>query len=280
MLLALLVVPAAAQARDRDGDKLPDRWEKKYKISTKTKSGKKDPDRDGLTNRGEYRAKTNPRRADTDRDGIRDDDEDADRDRVDNGNEEDEGTKPRDRDSDDDGKRDGREDRDRDGLNNAGEDSTGNDPTDKDTDDDGTGDGDEQAGVVASFDGTTLKIDLANGDSVTGQVTSATDVECETEDQAEGGREGTAPRARRSSDDGPGDDAEDDGPNGDADDREGPGSDDGPGSEDDGDDGPGDDEDDGVSCTTADLVPGARVHEAEAKLTAGGLVFTEVELLK
>lgn len=99
MLLALLLVPAAAQARDRDHDKLPDRWEKQFHISTKAKSGGKDPDKDGLSNRGEFRSKTNPHRADTDRDGVRDGDEDADRDGVDNDNEIHEGTNPRVRDS-------------------------------------------------------------------------------------------------------------------------------------------------------------------------------------
>lgn len=256
-VLALLLVPATAQARDRDRDKLPDTWEKKFNISTKKKSGRADPDRDGLSNLGEYRARTNPRRADTDRDRIRDDDEDPDRDRVDNGNEEDEGTRPRDPDSDDDGIRDGREDRDRDGLSNAAEDTTGNDPTDTDTDDDGTRDGAEQAGVVTSFEGGKLTIDLANGSSVSGLVTGDTEIECETEDQEEADND-DGPSARASSDDESGSDEE---------------SDETP------DEGEAD-EDDGERCSTADLVPGARVHEAEGRLTADGLVFEEIELVK
>jgi Bacterial TSP3 repeat len=65
-------VSVATAARDRDHDKLPDRWERKYHISTKKKSARKDPDHDGLRNRREFRLKINPRRKDTDRDGLRD----------------------------------------------------------------------------------------------------------------------------------------------------------------------------------------------------------------
>jgi hypothetical protein len=64
------IAPALAKDRDRDG--LPDRWERKYHLSTKVKSAKKDRDRDRLRNRQEYKHKTNPRKKDTDRDGLRD----------------------------------------------------------------------------------------------------------------------------------------------------------------------------------------------------------------
>jgi hypothetical protein len=72
--LSLVVAPsvAGAKRRDRDHDRLPDKWEKRYHLSTKHRSGKGDPDHDRLRNRGEYRARTNPRRADTDRDGLKD----------------------------------------------------------------------------------------------------------------------------------------------------------------------------------------------------------------
>ena len=41
------------------------------------------------------------------------------------------------------------------------------------------------------------------------------------------------------------------------------------------------DHDDGESCAATEPCPGCpRVHEAEARLTADGLVFEEVELLK
>jgi thrombospondin type 3 repeat protein len=72
MMLPLLAPTASAAARDRDHDGLPDRWERRYHLSTAKKSGRRDPDRDGLRNRREYRLRTNPRRKDTDRDGLRD----------------------------------------------------------------------------------------------------------------------------------------------------------------------------------------------------------------
>jgi Bacterial TSP3 repeat len=76
-LLALaltLVAPAAAAAkpRDRDHDRLPDKWEKHYGLSTHKRSAKGDPDHDRLSNLREYRLRTNPRRKDTDRDGLSD----------------------------------------------------------------------------------------------------------------------------------------------------------------------------------------------------------------
>jgi hypothetical protein len=69
-----LAVPGAAagKARDRDHDRLPDKWEKRHHLPTKQRSTKGDPDRDRLTNLREYRAHTNPKRADTDRDGFKD----------------------------------------------------------------------------------------------------------------------------------------------------------------------------------------------------------------
>jgi hypothetical protein len=74
--LALIVcafVPASAwAARDRDHDKLPDRWEKRHHLSTHVRSGKYDPDHDRLTNRQEFRHHTNPHKKDTDGDGLRD----------------------------------------------------------------------------------------------------------------------------------------------------------------------------------------------------------------
>jgi hypothetical protein len=57
---------------DRDRDGLPDRWERRYDLSTSKNSTKGDPDRDGLRNLREYRLRTNPRKRDTDADGYRD----------------------------------------------------------------------------------------------------------------------------------------------------------------------------------------------------------------
>jgi hypothetical protein len=61
--------------KDRDHDRIPDRWERRHGLSPKHKSGKKDQDQDALRNRGEYRYRTHPRNADTDADGIWDGDE-------------------------------------------------------------------------------------------------------------------------------------------------------------------------------------------------------------
>lgn len=78
LVLPLVVLPffavaaSGAAPRDRDRDRLPDRWEKRYHLSVLKKSGRRDPDRDGLRNRREYRLRTHPRRKDTDRDGLRD----------------------------------------------------------------------------------------------------------------------------------------------------------------------------------------------------------------
>src|SRR3954453_19674049 len=151
--VALLAVPAVSQARDRNPDGLPDKWEKHFHLSLHKNQAHRDADRDRVDNANEFREHTNPRRRDTSHNG----------------------------------RPDGREDRDRDHLNNAAEDATGNDPIDKDTDNDGIPDGKEQAGVVSAFNQTTgdLTIDLANGGSVTGKVTDATEVECETENEAE-----------------------------------------------------------------------------------------------
>jgi hypothetical protein len=282
-LMALSLLPAAAaEARDRDRDRLPDRWEKRHHLSTKKKSGSKDPDRDGLSNLGEYRSKTDPRRGDTDRDAVADDDEDPDRDRVDNDNEIREGTKPRDRDSDDDRRGDGREDRDRDGLLNAAEDLTGNDPKDRDSDNDGVGDGAEQAGVVTSFGAGRLTIDLANGPSITGLVVPTTDVECESEDQLESFQRGrvSAARALARLAQEEGEEPEEP-PIGEPE----PGGEEDEGSEDGGDtDGADDrlfDRLFGPACDSADLAPGVRVHEAELKSVAGlAGALTKIELVK
>jgi hypothetical protein len=62
----------AAADRDRDHDRLPDRWERKHHLSTAMASAKRDPDGDRLNNRRELRLRTHPRRADTDGDRLRD----------------------------------------------------------------------------------------------------------------------------------------------------------------------------------------------------------------
>src|SRR3954453_9920180 len=137
--LALLLVPSSALAKkhhghgakDRNRDGIPDKWEKKFGISTSKRGmAKADPDKDGLKNRTEWRAHTNPKAGDTNGNGVGDANEDQDRDAVDNGNEQRERTDPDKADSDRDGVKDGREDADRDRLDNAGEDDAGTNPVD------------------------------------------------------------------------------------------------------------------------------------------------------
>jgi hypothetical protein len=72
---AVLVFPAAGMARshgDRNGDRIPDRWERTHHLSLKVNQAKRDQDHDGLRNRAEFMAGDDPRDADTDNDGIRD----------------------------------------------------------------------------------------------------------------------------------------------------------------------------------------------------------------
>jgi hypothetical protein len=123
-------VVSAAAARDRDHDKLPDRWERRHGLSTTTPNARRDPDRDRLSNRREYRLRTHPRRRDTDRDGLGDG---AEVRRY--------HTNPRRRDTDGDGLTDGAEvnrhhtnprrpDTDRDGIDDGAEVGAGSDATD------------------------------------------------------------------------------------------------------------------------------------------------------
>jgi hypothetical protein len=152
-------VPGAAMAksRDRDHDKLPDKWEKKFHLSTHKKSAKGNPDRDGLNNLGEFRSRTSPRDKDSDNDGIRD----------------------------------GVDDTDHDGIGNGEELREHTNPCDRDSDDDGIGDAEETIGTVASFtedspgSGTgTLTINLNGGGTLTGRVDQTTEIECRAPEHA------------------------------------------------------------------------------------------------
>jgi hypothetical protein len=175
VLAALLALPAAAMAKshDRDHDGLPDKWEHKFHLSTHKKSAKGDPDKDGLNNLGEFKAGTNPRKADTNNDGVNDANADQDHDGVDNLDEQQEGTNPR----------------------------------DPDTDNDGIEDGNEVGGTIVSFvedsanPGTgALTIKLADDSTISGKVDSTTEIECRTAG-AEGDR-----HDRHGADDSQGDD--------------------------------------------------------------------------
>lgn len=229
--LALLAMPSLAAAKDRNHDRIPDRWEKRHNLSLKTNQARLDQDRDHLRNRAEF--------------------------------------------------------------------LSGDDPRDSDSDDDGVVDGDEQAGTISSFDADTgrLTIDLFGTDTISGFVTSSTEIECEGSVSASASDSGSGSgEAEPGDDDGghgeeePGDDHGGDGDNSgpgsgeeSGDDNSGPSDNSGPGSESSGpghdgdDDGEHGDDDDRI-CTTAELVPGAVVEEAELKLEDGKAVFREVEL--
>ena len=87
----LMLLPAGASARgkhkhkscprsarvDRNHDRIPDRWECRHNLSLKVKQTRRDPDRDGLNNLGEFQAGDDPHRADSDNDGVRDGNEHA-----------------------------------------------------------------------------------------------------------------------------------------------------------------------------------------------------------
>src|SRR3954462_1933717 len=82
--VALLALPAVSQARDRDHDGLPDKWEKKFHLSIHKNSADADPDRDRVDNANEFRERTNPRRRDTNRNVRLDGPEDPNRDHLNN----------------------------------------------------------------------------------------------------------------------------------------------------------------------------------------------------
>src|SRR3954466_10032938 len=77
LALSLAALAAIGVAKDRNGDRIPDRWEKRHHLSLKVDQARKDQDSDALRNRGEYEAGTDPQDADTDGDGIEDGDEGA-----------------------------------------------------------------------------------------------------------------------------------------------------------------------------------------------------------
>jgi hypothetical protein len=74
---SLVLAGAVVAGGDRNHDRIPDRWEKRHGLSLKVKQHRRDQDSDGLRNRGEWRAKLDPRDEDTDDDGIEDGDENA-----------------------------------------------------------------------------------------------------------------------------------------------------------------------------------------------------------
>jgi hypothetical protein len=74
---ASLGLASVASAKDRNHDRIPDRWERAHHLSLRVNQARRDQDHDGLNNRGEFRAHMNPRKADTDGNGIADGEENA-----------------------------------------------------------------------------------------------------------------------------------------------------------------------------------------------------------
>jgi hypothetical protein len=217
--LALLAMPGLAAAKDRNHDRIPDRWEKRHKLSLKVNQARHDQDGDHLRNRAEFLAGDNPR--------------------------------------------------------------------DADSDDDGVMDGSEQAGTIASFDTATgrLTINLFGGDTISGLVTDETEIKCDEGSSASVSSEGSGSGEAEPGDDN-GEDGEEVGDDNGGQGEE-PGDDDGgdqgdgnsgPGSESSGPGHEGDDDHGDRLCTTAELVPGAVVEEAELELSGGQATFHEVEL--
>lgn len=153
-----------------------------------------------------------------------------------------------------------RRDQDHDGLNNLAEFRDGTNPRAADTDGDGINDGtevedgsnpdnaDDISGTVVSFENNVLTIQLpgTDGKTVSGTVNDQTRIEC-SDDGAE--NSGSPTDAQASSDGG--DDSE-----------------------------PVDGQDGSSTCTTANLVPGAQIHEAKTETAGdGSTVFTKIELV-
>ena len=120
--------------------------------------------------------------------------------------------------------------------------------------------GAQTAGTVGSFTNGVLTIDLSNGSTISGTVTSDTEIECASsttmgDDVAGDGGPGPSSGSGDGRGDGSGDQ----------------GGDDGSGDQ-------GDDGGDGMACGTAALTPAATVVGAELTITSAGATWSKVEL--
>ncbi len=101
----------AAPSGDRDGDGMPNRWERDHGLDPTRRNASGDRDGDGLVNIAEFRNGSDPRMVDSDRDGL------TDRYEVKRFS-----SSPKTRDTDRDGIRDGWEDGNENGILDEGED--------------------------------------------------------------------------------------------------------------------------------------------------------------
>jgi hypothetical protein len=127
----------------------------------------------------------------------------------------------------------------------------------------------ETAGTVASFTGGVLTITLKDGSTVSGKVTEQTGLECQS---------ATPSTSTEADDEGGGDDS-----SGGASGEHGGPVEGHPTAHESSDSGGGDaggDEGGSSSCTTAALVPGAVVGEAELSVSGAGAVWDKVQLIQ
>jgi hypothetical protein len=75
--LAIFVLPGLASAKGGNGDRIPDRWEKRHHLSLEVDQARRDQDHDHLRNMAEFRSGDNPRDRDSDDDGVMDGEENA-----------------------------------------------------------------------------------------------------------------------------------------------------------------------------------------------------------
>lgn len=120
-----------------------------------------------------------------------------------------------------------------------------------------------QAGTVTSFSNGILTITLNDGSTVSGAVTSDTQVNCMAPDAQD----------NQGDDNGDNNSGDDNGDN-----SSNSGDDNGDNSSNSGDDNGGGD-DDAQMCSTADLTPGTPVADANLELTGNGAVWNEVDLI-
>jgi hypothetical protein len=116
----------------------------------------------------------------------------------------------------------------------------------------------DNAGTVQSFSNGVLTLTLNDGSTVKGMVTNDTELECTAPEQSSRMHED----GDRGGDNGPGDRGDDQGP---GDDR--------------GDNDQGEDQNVQNNCSTADLTPGAVVHEATLRIGGSGATWDKVELV-